>query len=90
MIVEMHIVLCRYITTYTVDTNEEGLRISGLWWGIRKSTQEVDAGCTPGCVSHCIAAILHSRVIVIPAEDQTGCVGLQNNQCDPAASFTTV
>ena len=65
--------------TYTVDTNEEGLRITGLRWGINKSSQEVDTGCTPGCMSYCITAILHSRVDVIPAVNHTSCFGLQNN-----------
>ena len=65
--------------TYTVDTNEEGLRIAGLWWGVNKSAQEVDTGCTPGLMVPCITAILHSRVDVIPAVNHTSCFGLQNN-----------
>ena len=75
----MHIVC---IGTYAVHTNEEGLRISGVRWGVRKSTQEVETSRTAGRVSRCITAIWHSRVHIIPAEYHTGCVGLWNNQCD--------
>ena len=65
--------------TYTVDTNEEGLRIAGLRWGVNKSSQEVDTGWAPSCMLHCITAILSGRVVVIPAEYNTSCFGLQNN-----------
>ena len=68
------------IATYTVHTNEEGLRITGLRWGVNKSSQEVDTGCTSGCMLYCITAILHGRVVVIPAVNHTSCFGLQNNQ----------
>ena len=66
----------KQIHTYIVDCESKGACVTGLRWGARKSTQEVETSRTPGHVSRCITAIWHSRVHIIPAEYHTGCVGL--------------
>ena len=64
--------------TYIVDCESKGTCVTGLRWGVRKSTQEVETSQTPagGSMVHCITAIWHSRIHIIPAEYHTGCVGL--------------
>jgi len=62
--------------TYIVDCKSEGACVTGLRWGVRKSSQEVNTDRTPDHMSHCVTPIWCSRVIVIPAEYHPGSVGL--------------